>query len=222
MRSPRRLLTTVAVAAAASALLGASPAAAATPDRLTVSSTGLSADAVFSNAPADGRLVTGQVYTDVFVYAADHAVTPDGVTHPEDFAWVDVYSYKADRRGVIGTVSSSAGHASGAQAEFTADGSRLASATLTAQVPLESCTQRACRSAGIADVSVRWSATGATTTVKGSYRTSDPGQFSSTGRFTGSSREASATGAVPVLGTATSVHASISSGTWTERTISHG
>jgi hypothetical protein len=105
---------------------------------------------------------------------------------------------------------------------FTADGKRLATASLTAEVALQSCTERGCTDADTSTLSITWTGNGPTTTSKSSFRTSDPGQFHSTGRFTGSSRMASATGTVPALGSTSAVFASISSGRWTDRTICHG
>lgn len=221
MRAARRVLTTIATAAALAAMT-MTPASAAGATTFTFSGSGPSADAVFSNAPTDGAPVAGRVYTDVLVYAADQTVTADGTTYTDDFAFVDVFSYKFDRRGAFVPVSSSFGQAGGDQVTFTADGKRLATASLTAQVPMQSCTSRGCTDAGTATVSVTWTGTGATTTYKSSFRTNDPGQFLSTGRFSGTSRGASATGSVPVLGNASALFASISSGTWTERTICHG
>lgn len=220
MRAARRILSTIAAAAALAAVTAA-PAAAAAPTKFTFSGSGLSADAVFSNLPA-GTPVVGRVYTDVLVYGADETTTADGTTYTDDFAYVDVFSYKFDRNGNTVPVSSSFGEAAGDQATFTADPKRLATASLTAQVNMQSCTDRGCRSTGTAAVSVTWTGNGATSTYKSSNRTSDPGEFLSTGRFSGSSRQASATGSVPVLGTATALYASISSGTWSERTICHG
>ena len=221
MRAARRVLTTIATAAALAAVTLTS-AAAAEPTKHTFSSSGMSADAFFSNVPADGAPVAGRVYTDVFVYAADDTVKADGTTYTGDFVFIDVFSYKVDRRGALVPVSSSFGMAGGDQVTFTGDARRLASASLSAEVALESCTARSCTSAGTTAVSVSWTGDGATTTYKGSYRTTDPGQFLSAGRFSGSSRMASASGTVPVLGGASAVFASISSGEWTERTICHG
>jgi hypothetical protein len=221
MRAARRVLTTIATAAALAAVT-MTPASAAGPVTFTVSGSGLSADAVFTDAPLDAPPVTGRVYTDVFVYAADEAVTADGTTYTDDFAFVDVFSYKFDRRGNQVLVSSTSGSAGGDQVTFTADGKRLATASLTASVALRSCTSRGCTDADTTNVSVTWTGNGPTTTFKNSFRTNDPGQFHSTGRFSGSSRAASATGTVPVLGDATAVFAGISSGAWTERTICHG
>jgi hypothetical protein len=53
----------------------------------------------------------GRVYSDVFVYAADQASKADGTRYEEDFAFVDVYSYKIDRRGNYVNVGSSYGFA---------------------------------------------------------------------------------------------------------------
>lgn len=221
MRAARRVLTTIATAAALAAMT-MTPASAAGATKFTISGSGLSADAVFSNAPTDGAPVAGRVYTDVLVFGADDTVTADGTTYTDDFAFVDVFSYKFDRRGALVPVSSLSGAAGGDQVSFTADGKRLATASLTAEVAMQSCTSRGCTDAGTATVSVTWTGNGATTTYKSSFRTNDPGQFFSTGRFSGTSRGASATGSVPVLGNASAVFASISSGTWTERTICHG
>jgi hypothetical protein len=181
----------------------------------------VSADAVFTNAPMDSGLVAGKVYTDVMVYASDQATTEDGATYTDDFTFVDVYSYKIDRRGNFSTVSSSFGFAGGDDVTFSGDARRLSTATLTARVDMQKCDARACTSVGTSDVSVSWSGTGPTTTYRGSFRTSDPGQFHSTGRFNGSSRGATAAGTVPVLGSTGAVFASISSGTDTQRTICH-
>lgn len=220
MRAARRVLTTVATPTALAALPPA-PASAAGPTTYTFSGSGLSADAVFSDAPTDAAPVAGRVYTDVLVFAADETVTADGPTYTDDFAFVDVFSYKFDRRGTLVPVSSSFGSAGGDQVTFTADGKRLAAASLTAELALQSCTARGCTDAGTTNLAVSWTGDGPTTTYRSSFRTSDPGQFQSTGRFSGSSRMASATGTVPVLGNAGAVYASISSGTWTERTICH-
>ena len=221
MRAARRVLSTIAAAAALAAVTMA-PAAAAGPMKMTISGTGPSADAVFSDAPVDSAPVVGRVYTDVFVFAADETVTANGTTYTGDFAFVDVFSYKFDRNGNLVPVSSSSGQAGGDQVTFTADAKKLSTASLTAEVAFQSCTERGCTDAGSSTVSVTWTGSGATTTFKSSYRTSDPGQFLSTGRFTGTSRMASATGTVPVLGSTSAVFASISSGRWTDRTICHG
>jgi hypothetical protein len=220
MRAVRRVLSTIAAAVALAAVTAA-PAAAAAPTKFTLSGSGPSADAVFSNLP-EGAPVAGQVYTDVFVYGADETTKADGTTYTDDFAYVDVYSYRFDRRGNMSLVSSSFGEAGGDQVTFTADARKLTTASLTAELPMQTCTDRGCRSVGTETVSVTWTATGATTTYKSSVRTNDPGQFLSTGRFTGKSRNASVKGSVPVLGSATSVFGTISSGTWSERTICHG
>ena len=221
MRAARRVLSTIAAAAALAAVT-MTPASAAGPTKFTFSGSGPSADAVFSNTPTDAAPVAGRVYTDVFVFAADETVTADGTTYTDDFAFVDVFSYKFDRNGNLVPVSSSSGQAGGDQVTFTADAKKLSTASLTAEVALQSCTARGCTDAGTSTVSVTWTGSGATTTFKSSYRTSDPGQFLSTGRFTGTSRMASATGTVPVLGSTSAVFASISSGRWTDRTICHG
>lgn len=221
MRAARRILSTIAAAATLAAVT-ASPAAAASPTKFTFSTTGLSADAVFSNAPVDGPPVVGKVYTDVFVFGADETTTADGTSHLHDFAFVDVFSYKIDRRGALVPVSSSFGTAGGDQVTFTADSKWLSTASLTAEVALESCTAKGCKSAGTTTVSVTWTGNGPTTTFRGNVRTNDPGQFHFTGRFSGSARGASATGTVPGLGNAEAMFATISSGTWTERVICHG
>ena len=208
-------------AAAAVVLMSAGPAAAAAPTKFTFSTSGVSADAVFTNAPSDYNLVPGKVYTDVFVYAADQATKSDGTRYEEDFAFVDAYSYKIDRRGNYISVSSSFGFAGNDQVSFSGDARRLSTATLTARVDMHTCDERACTPAGVTDVSVSWSGTGSTSTFKGTYRTSDPGQFTSTGRFSGTSRQATASGTVPVLGSSSAVYGSISSGTYTDRTICH-
>lgn len=220
MKTASRLAGMVA-AAAATVLMSAAPAAAAAPAKFTFSTSGVSAEAAFTNAPADNNLVAGKVYTDVFVYAADQATTADGTTYDEDFAFVDVYSYKVDRRGNFSTVSSSYGFAGGDQVTFSGDARRLSTATLAARVEMQTCTERACTAAGTSDINVSWSGTGATTTYKGAYRTNDPGQFTASGRFSGTSRQATATGTVPVIGSSSAVYASLSSGTYFERTICH-
>lgn len=215
-------LAGVLAAASATLLTVAAPATAAAPSMFTFSTSGVSAEAAFSNAPADHNLVAGRVYTDVFVYAADQATKADGTRYQEDFAFVDVFSYKVDRRGSFINVSSSFGFAGNDQVAFSGDARGLTSATLTARVDMQSCNDRSCTSAGTQDVNVTWAGTGATTTFKGSYRTNDPGQFTSTGRFSGTSRQATATGTVPALGSSTAIYGSISSGTSTDRTICHG
>jgi hypothetical protein len=86
---------------------------------------------------------------------------------------------------------------------------------------MQNCDERSCTAAGTSEVTVTWTGTGATSTYKGSYRTSDPGQFTSTGRFSGTSRQASASGTVPVLGSSSAIYGSIFSGTSTDRTICH-
>jgi hypothetical protein len=98
MRAARRVLSTIAAAAAVAAVT-MTPASAAGPTKFTFSGSGPSADAVFSDAPTDAAPVAGRVYTDVFVYAADETVTADGTTYTDDFAFVDVFSYKFDRAG---------------------------------------------------------------------------------------------------------------------------
>lgn len=196
-------------------------ASAAAPSKFSFSSSGVSADAAFTNAPVDGPPVVGKVYTDVFVAAADSATTVDGTTFSDDFAFVDVFSYKIDRRGQFVQVSSSFGYAGNDDVTFVGDAKRLSSASLTADVAMSSCNERGCTDAGTSQVSVTWSGNGATTTYRGTVRTNEPGQFTSSGKFSGTSRGASATGTVPALGSATAVWASISSGSQTERTICH-
>ncbi len=220
MRTARGLAGMVA-AAAAVVLLSAAPAVAAALAKFSFSTSGVSADAVFTNAPADYDLVAGKVYTDVFVQAADQATKADGTTYADDFAFVDVYFYKIDRRGNYTTVSSSFGFAGGDQITFSGDARRLSTATLTARLEMQSCNERGCTSAGTADVSVSWSGMGATTSFKGSYRTNDPGQFSASGRFSGTSRQATAGGTVPVIGSSSAIYGTISSGTSTDRTVCH-
>ena len=154
-------------------------------------------------------------------HGADQAVKADGTSFQEDFAFVDVFSYKIDRRGSFVNVSSSFGFAGNDQVAFSGDARGLSSASLTAQVELQTCNDRGCTAAGTESVSVSWTGTGATTTYKGSVRTNDPGQFTSTGRFTGSSRQATASGTVPVLGTGSAFYGAISSGTSTDRTVCH-
>ena len=83
MRAARRVLTTIATAAALAAVT-MTPASAAGPTKFTFSGSGLSADAVFSNAPTDSAPVAGRVYTDVFVFAADETITADGTTYTGD------------------------------------------------------------------------------------------------------------------------------------------
>jgi hypothetical protein len=217
----RRALTTIAAAVTVATLTAATPAAAGTTN-FSVSGRGLSADAVFSNFPENGNPVTGTVYTDVFVFAADEATTIDGTTYSDDFVFVDVFKYKIDWRGRLVPVSDRSGEASGDQVTFTGDARKLTTASVTARVPMETCTPTGCSPSGTASISVTWTGEGPTTTFKSSYRTNDPGQFLASGRFTGTSRMASATGSVPALGNDTALFASISSGKWTDRTICHG
>lgn len=219
MRARGRMVSVLAAVAATTAL-AASPAVASEPQKFSYSTSGLSADAAFSNAPSNGNLTVGQVYTDVFVFAADQASKSDGTTYQDDFAFVDAYSYKIDRRGNYVQVSSLLGWASGDDVELTGD-SRLSSATLKARLTMDKCTSRGCTSAGTDDVAVSWTGNGATSTYRGSYRTSEPGQFTSTSRFSGTARQATANGSVPVLGSATATWASLSYGTYTDRTICH-
>lgn len=210
------------VAAATAALvMTAAPAGAAAPAKFTFSTSGVSADAVFTNAPMDSDLVAGKVYTDVFVTAADQASTENGTTYTDDFAFVDVFSYKIDRRGNFTPVSSSFGFAGGDDVAFNGDARRLSTATLTARLDMQKCNAQGCASTGVSDVSVTWSGTGATTTYRGTVRTNDPGQFHTSTRFNGTERQATASGSVPVLGNADAVFASIRSGTDTSRTICH-
>ena len=214
-------LAGVLSAAAAALLLTAPPASASAPTKFTFSTSGVAADAVFSDAPADGSLVAGRVYTDVLVYAADQATKADGTRYENDFAFVDVFSYKIDRRGNYVHVGSSFGFAGNDEVTFSGDARRLSSATLTARVQMQRCDERSCTSAGTSDVSVTWTGTGATSTYKSSYRSSEPGQFTSTGRFSGTYRQASASGTVPVIGSGTAIYGSLWSGTHSDRTICH-
>ena len=217
----RRALTTFAAAVTAAVLTAATPAAAATTN-FTVSSKGLSAEAVFSNFPANGTPVTGTVYTDVYVYAADQATVVDGTTYTDDFVFVDVFKYKFNWRGDFVPVSDRIGEAGGDRVTFTGDAKKLTNASLTARVPMQTCTETGCSPSGTATISVTWTGEGPTTTYKSSYRTNDPGQFHASGRFTGTSRMASASGSVPALGDRHAVFASISSGSSVERSICHG
>ena len=217
----RRALTTLAAALTVATLTATTPAAAA-PLTFTVSMKGLSAEAAFSNFPTNGTPVPGRVYTDVFVFTADEATTVDGTTFTDDFAFVDVFKYTFDRRGFPVLVSDRSGQASGDRVTFTADSRKLTTASLTARVPMETCTETGCSPSGTATISVTWTGDGPTTTFKSSYRTNDPGQFHASGRLTGTSRMATARGSVPVLGNATAIYGSITSSKSAERTICHG
>ena len=118
-------------------------------------------------------------------------------------------------------MSSSFGEAGGDQVTFTADGKRLATASLTAEVAMQSCTARGCTGRHHDRVG-HLDRQRPDDDLQEQLPHQRPGQFHSTGRFSGSSRMASATGTVPVLGNTEAVFASISSGRWTDRTICHG
>lgn len=216
----RRLASTIsALLAAATLTLTAATPASAAPNGFSFSTKGLSADAFFSDLPQSTAPVAGQVYTDVFISAADQAVTSDGQRFDDRFVLLDIYSYTFDRRGNFVPVSARFGVAGGDAVTLTGD-RRLTSAALSAQVELQSCDDRRCSPAGTTSVSATWTGTGETTRVVGSFRVSSR-SFSYHGRVNGSSRQASASASIPGVSTGPSLFASLFYGSSSERYICH-
>jgi hypothetical protein len=157
----------------------------------------------------------------VYVFAADDETTIDGTSYRDDFVFVDIFKYTINWQGALVPVSERTGQASGDQVTVTGDSRKLTTASVSARVPTETCTATGCSPAGRVTISVSWTGDGPTTTFKGSTRTNDPGQFHATSRMSGTSRAASASGTVPVLGTRQAIFGTISSTKSFERSICH-
>lgn len=190
MRTIRPLALVGALALAVVAV-PASPARAAAPPTFRFSSTGGTAEAFFSNYPADGNVVAGTVYTDRYVTGGDQATKADGTTSSGSFAYYDAFSYSFDHRGNFVFVSDDSGYAEGVS--FSLD-KKLTAASLSGTVEITHCTDKsACTDAGPLSLAVTWSGYGDVTRVKGTSSAKNH-TLHYTDHFDGSYRNATATG----------------------------
>jgi hypothetical protein len=214
----RRIL---ALAALAALLLSAIPAAAATSgNAFHFSATGKGAEAGWSTFPADGIPVVNVVYTDTFVFASEDAITQDGEVFSDKFAFIDQISFKIDRRGNFVFVSETFGFAGGSDVNLAVD-SKLNSASLTASVALQTCTERSCTDAGIGSLVASWTGQGDIIRQSGTFHVTSK-TFTESGQFRGSFRNATATGSLNGAGFGSQFFADIFSSTSRDVFICHG
>lgn len=189
----RKTSTFLVVTALSAALVGtaAAPAHAAAPPRFSYSTTGISADAFFSDAPADGNLVARTVYHDTFVAAGQSSTRSDGTTSKGSFAYFDQFSYSISRHGDFVFEGERFGYAEGV--DFSAD-KKLSKAALSGQVAIYTCdASDTCVENGTQQVDVSWTGYGETTRVRGSFSVHNR-NLHYTDRQDGYYRNANATG----------------------------
>ncbi|HYU50947.1 MAG TPA: hypothetical protein VEO91_13580 [Candidatus Limnocylindria bacterium] len=215
----RRLI----IAAAASLLMAgvlATPASAAPAGQFRFSTSGPGVDGFWSTFPADGNYVANVVYTDTFVSAAEQAIEEDGTTFTDKFAFVDIFSYKIDRRGNFVFVSDTFGFAAGDDVSLSV-ARDLSSASLKATVALSTCTERTCSDAGTGQLAGKWVATGPAVRVNGTTTITSPG-FTETVRQKGTFRDASAVGSLDGAAFGASLYADINNTSFSDHFICHG
>lgn len=189
MRKPGLVLTTLL--ASVSVLATASPASAAAPPRFSYSTTGISADAFFSDAPADGNLLPRTIYHDTFITAGQSATKSDGTTSQGSFVYYDQYSYSIDRRGNFVFEGQRFGYAEGVS--FTAD-KKLNEASVSATVQIVDCDANFdCVEGRTQQVDIGWNGYGETTRVRGTFSVHN-GTLHYTEHQNGYFRAANATG----------------------------
>ena len=213
----RKSCTFLVLSALVAALGGAAaaPAHAAAPPGFSYSSTGITADAFFSDAPADGNLVPRTTYHDTFISASQSATRSDGTTSQGSFAIFDQYSYSIDRHGDFVFLGERFGYAEGV--DFSAD-KKLTQAALSATLPVDNCDANYdCVAGGTQQVSVTWTGYGTLTRVRGT-NTVHNRTLHYTERWDGTSRQASAS----TTGLGDQVYASLFSGKNSGRCMGEG
>jgi hypothetical protein len=178
------MLTVVAVLAAAAPALAAGGS-------FHFSSKGLGAEGGWTATTGTG---TNTVYTDTYIYTSLDSFTEGGQTYSEPSIFVDIFSYKFDRRGNFVFVSERFGFASGSDVALSVD-SKLRSASVSATVAFDLCDERSCAPDGTSQVDASWTGTGAIVKVNDNFKVSSKG-FTETGHFRGSFRNANATASV--------------------------
>lgn len=212
----QRILGLVALAAL---LLTAMPVAAAG-NAFHFSATGKGAEAGWTTFPVDGIPITNVVYTDTFVFASEDAIMADGEEFSDKFAFIDQISYKIDRRGNFVLVSETFGFAGGSDVNLTVD-SKLLSASLTASVALQTCTERQCTDDGIGSLVASWAGQGDVIRQSGTFHVTSK-TFTQSGQFRGSFRNATATGSLDGSSFGTQFFADIFSSTSRDVFVCHG
>jgi hypothetical protein len=181
----RRLIVPIVVLAVATLLAG--PAIAAG-NAFHFSSKGLGAEGGWTSVSGSG---TNATFTDTFIFASQDIVSFDGETFSDPFVFVDRFTFKFDRKGNFVFVSDTFGFASGSAVNLSVD-SKLRSASVSATVDLETCTERSCRADGTAEIAASWTGTGDVIRVVDNFKVGSK-TFTETGHFKGTFRNADAT-----------------------------
>jgi len=182
------------------ALVGAaSPVLAAPGQSFHFALSGRGAEGGWSTYPTDGSVVTNVVYRDTYIGTATQASRTDGTRANGTSLFVDVFSYKFDRRGNFVPVSEVFGFIEGSSLAIdnkllgaTASGSGAAD---VCQIDADwnyTCVQ------GTVSVSASWTGQGPLTRSHGSSSFGVSGEFQSTFHGTFLSRAATATATVQV------------------------
>lgn len=174
------------------AMLGAAMPALAAGASFHFSSKGLGAEGGWTATAGSG---TNTVYTDTYIYTSHDSFTEGGQTYTAPSIFVDIFSYKFDRRGNFVFVSERFGFASGSDVVNLSVDSKLRSATVSATVAFDLCDERSCAPDGTSDVDASWTATSAIVKVNDNFKVNSQG-FTETSHFRGSFRDASATATV--------------------------
>jgi hypothetical protein len=172
-------------------LLAAAPSVAAAGATFHFSSKGLGAEGGWTTASGTG---SNTVFTDTFIFTSRDSFTEDGQTFTEPSIFVDQFSYKFDRRGNFVFISDRFGFASGADVDLSVD-SKLRWASVSALVPFESCDERSCSPDGTDLVEASWTGTGSVIRISQTFHAVSK-EFTESGQFKGSFRNADATATV--------------------------
>jgi len=127
------------------------------------STRGPGARALWTTFPTEGAPQPGVVYADTYLETAAAAVRDDGTRFEDKFLFVDQVRYTVDEAGNRIFVSETWGIAGGDDVSLTAPALSLKSASVTAEVPLTTCTgieEPVCVDAGTATVHASWTGTG--------------------------------------------------------------
>lgn len=220
----RRPVAIVALGILLAVVVAASPAQAAG-NTFHFSVKGPGAEAFWSTFPVSGKPEPGVVYTDTFLSTAQQAVREDGTRFQDKFLFIDRFSYKFDRRGNFIFVADTFGFAGGDAVALTVDAQRLASALVSADVALTTCTEEQgqflCVDAGTATVRASWTGTGELVRVSETFRAGSK-TFTEVFRFRGTFREASATGAMNETDFGTPLFADIFNASSADLFVCHG
>ncbi|MGZ6793938.1 MAG: hypothetical protein ACXVFV_13360 [Mycobacteriales bacterium] len=163
------LLALTAVAATAG-LATAVPASAATRVAYRYSTSGLSAEAFYSDAPYDfSTAAPGTTYHDTYVSAGQQETKSDGTVSNGNFVLFDQVSYSFDSSGNFTVQSESFGYADGAAVGFT-ETKKLTSASLRATVPTTTCDASfTCTDGGSVSLALDWTGAGDLTHQVGNF-----------------------------------------------------